>query len=154
MIWKRFHSIAKNSTRNLQFNKCCTRCPKRSFSLLAFIQVENDCIYTFCFYIFWVLLILQLKVWYKSVQNQLKVRQGMATKSWNFRTRWWQTTQSFSKNALIQSSHFSIPKVNWNIKTSWNWKRQLFYFVIKLTKPFSARDEKLREVSVSYFLWR
>ena len=30
-------------------------------------------------------------------------------------------------------------------------KTQLFYLVIKLMKPFAVRDEKLRELFVSYF---
>ena len=42
--------------------------------------VENNCIYTIYSYVF-LILILQFKVWYKAIQDRLKVPQAMATES-------------------------------------------------------------------------
>ena len=62
-----------------------TGCAKKrpTFDLM---YVENDCTYTICFYTVWIF-ILQLKIWYKAIQNRLKVRLAMANESLNFRTR-------------------------------------------------------------------
>ena len=43
--------------------------------------VENDCIYTICFDIL-LILILQLKIWYKAIQNWLNLAEQWLTKAW------------------------------------------------------------------------
>ena len=95
-----------------------------------FDWVENDCIYMICFYIFWIL-IPQLKIWHKAIQNRLKVRRAMASESLNFSTRWWHPTRLFRKmhwfKAAILLYQSSLERINFvNLKET-----HLFLFVIK-----------------------
>ena len=61
----------------------------------------------------------------------------MATESQTFRTCWWTDNQIFQTCTNLKQPYCSI-EVHWSVKGSWNWKRQLFYLVIKLMKPFAA----------------
>ena len=47
------------------------------------MSAENDCIYTIYLYIFQIV-ILQLKFWFKAIQNRLKVYRVMATRICEF----------------------------------------------------------------------
>ena len=93
----------KENFKLLKSGQNSTGCPQKRRPTFDLMQVENDCIYTICFHIF-LLLILQLKILYKAIQNRLKV----CYRKLKFEDLLMTDDPTFSKNALTYSSHITL----------------------------------------------
>ena len=99
-----------NFNHNLSFPLIYTGCHKKFINLIwcklkitiyIYIYIHIYIyiyiyIYKTYFCIFWIL-ILQLKVWLKTMENRLKLCRAMVTKNYNFRACSWQPTRNFPK---------------------------------------------------------
>ena len=73
-------------------------------------------------FIFFKILILQLKVWYKTIQIRLKFRQSSGYRKLKFQDP--RMTANYFEKCINLKQLYCFIKGHWSVNISWNWKRR------------------------------